>query len=344
MLCPNGDLDDIPPGSRHPSISIESIQTPSAHEYNDKLEYVLTSPSTCQYELHRRNTGICKPSIVSALLKSFPVPKCFPANTMHLFGLNLCQLLIPLWQGTIDHTKEDDPSLWLFAVLQESNTWKAHGATVAAAACYIPVCLEARVPHNPAEKISSGYKAVEYLIYVFGLCPALLYGMLPQPYHQHFCKLVFATQIIHKQHKSEQDLLAAHKALLEFVYQFELLYYGCNLSRLHFVQPCIHALTHTIPEYFRIGSLPEVSQWTMERTIGNLGKEIWLHSDPYANLGQRIVEQAQMNALYSLVPELCPQAPGLPPSAHNIGNGYALLGPHELHCYDFSFPYCMIRI
>jgi len=179
MLCPNGDLDDIPPGSHHPSISIESIQTPSAHEYNDKLEYVLTSRSTRQYELRRCNTGICKPSIVSALPKSFPVPKCFPADTMHLFGLNLCQLLIPLWQGTIDHTKEDDPSLWPFAVLQESDTWKAHGATVAAAACYIPVCLEARVPCNPAEKISSGYKAVEYLIYVFGLCPALLYGMLP---------------------------------------------------------------------------------------------------------------------------------------------------------------------
>ncbi len=174
----------------------------------------------------------------------------------------------------------------------------------------------------------------EYLIYVFGLCPTLLYGVLPQPYHWHFCKLVFATRIIHKQHKSEQDLLAVHKALLEFVYQFELLYYGRNLSHLHFVQPCIHALTHTIPEYFCVGSLLEVSQWTMEQTIGNLCKEIWLHSDPYANLGQRIVEQAQMNALYSLVPKLCPQAPGLPPSAHNIGNGYALLGPHELHDPD----------
>ncbi len=32
---------------------------------------------------------------------------------------------------------------------------------------------------SPAEKISSGYKAWEFLIYVFGLCLALLYGILP---------------------------------------------------------------------------------------------------------------------------------------------------------------------
>ncbi|KAI0280723.1 hypothetical protein BC826DRAFT_975154, partial [Russula brevipes] len=89
-----------------------------------------------------------------------------------------------------------------------------------------------------------------------------------------------------------------------------------------------------IPEYLRIGSLPEVSQWTMERTIGNLGEEIRLHSDPYGNLGQRLIERAHMNALYSLVPELAPQVPGLPLSAHNVGDGYALLGPHELHDLD----------
>jgi len=288
MLRPLGNK--VPIGASHPSISITSITMLSADDYNEKLQYVLTSPSSRQFECCRHETGICKPSIVSALLKSFPVPKCFPADTMHLFGLNLTQLLVALWRGTIDHAKEDHPTSWPLAVLHDANIWKQHGAVVAAAGRYIPVCLGTRVPRNPAEKIFSRYKAIEYMIYIYGLCPALLYGILPQPYHRHFCKLVFATRIIHKRHKSKDELLVAHKALLEFVYQFELLYYCGELSRLHFVRPCIHALTHTVPEHFRVGSLTEISQWTMERTIGNLGKEIRLHSDPYANLSQRIIE------------------------------------------------------
>lgn len=332
MLKPIGDR--IPVGASHPSIPIDSIKTPSPEEYDEKLKYVLTSPSARQYESRRRDTGIYKPSIVSALPKSFPVPKCFPADTMHLFGLNLAQLLISLWRGTIDHSKDDAPSSWEFAVLSDDDTWKAHGSAVAAAGRYIPVCLVGRLPRNPAEKISSGYKAIEFLVYVFGLCPTLLYGKLPQPYLQHFCKLVFAMRIVHRRHKSKDDLLAAHKALLEFVFQFELLYYAQKPSRLHFVRPCVHALTHTVPEHFRIGSLTEVSQWTMERTIGNLGEEIRLHSDPYANISQRIIERAQVNGLLAFVPELQPKAPELPRRAHDIGGGYALMGPRELHDVD----------
>jgi len=72
----------------------------------------------------------------------------------------------------------------------------------------------------------------------------------------------------------------------------------------------------------------------MERTIGNLGEEIRLHSDPYANVSQRIIERAQVNGLLAFVPELQPKAPKLPGSVHDIGGGYALMGPRELHDVD----------
>ena len=39
-------------------------------------------------------------------------------------------------------------------------------------------------------------------------------------------------------------------------------------------------------------ALYEVSQWTMERTIGNLGGEIRLYSDLHANLSQKVIECA----------------------------------------------------
>ena len=46
------------------------------------------------------------------------------------------------------------------------------------------------------------------------------------------------------------NLLATHKALLEYVYQFKLLYYKRQMSRLHFVRPYIHVLVHLVPEHF----------------------------------------------------------------------------------------------
>jgi len=334
MLKPHGDPSALPPGSAHPDVSINSITTPLPAKYNKRLCHVLGSTSTYEYVNNRKETGICKPSIISRLPKSIPVPKCFPADTMHLFALNISQLLVSLWHGSIYHAQDDDPTTWPFGVLHDDAVWQAHGASVAGAGLYLPVCLESRVPCNPAEKISSGYKAVEYLVYIFGLCPALLYRVLPPRFYYHFCKLVFGVHVIHRSHKLKEDLLAAHQAFLEFVYEFEILYYRHQLTCLHFIQLCIHALTHIVPEHFRLGSLTELSQWTMERTIGNLGEEIRLHSDLYANLSQRILERTWANALYALAPDLLHTVDNLPAGARDIGERYLLLGPHKYHEMD----------
>lgn len=48
-----------------------------------------------------------------------------------------------------------------------------------AAGPYIPGSF-GRAPHNPAEKISSGYKAAEFLAYLFCLGPGLLFRVLPR--------------------------------------------------------------------------------------------------------------------------------------------------------------------
>jgi len=188
MLKPDGP--HIPSESNHSDVNINHIATPSSESYYKKLHHVLASPSVRQYEAQRRDTGICKPSIIEGLSKTFPIPGCFPVDMMHL-GLNLGQLLVSLWQGTIEYSKDDDPKTWAFAVLYDHQLWQAHGAIVADACLYIPTYIESRTPRNPAEKVLSGYKAIEYLLYIFGLCPALLYGLLPSDYYHHFCKLVF---------------------------------------------------------------------------------------------------------------------------------------------------------
>jgi hypothetical protein len=63
----------------------------------------------------------------------------------------------------------------------------------------------------------------------------------------------------------------------------------------------------------------------MERTIGNLGEEIKQPSNPYANLSQRGVRRAQVNALKSLIPDLDHDIVKIPRGARDLGDGYILL-------------------
>jgi len=74
----------------------------------------------------------------------------------------------------------------------------------------------------------------------------------------------------------------------------------------------------------------------MEHTIGNLGEEIRLHSNPYANLTQRIIERSRINALKNMLPDLFSDDEHLPQGALHIGSNYILLGPRELYQIDDS--------
>jgi hypothetical protein len=65
--------------------------------------------------------------------------------------------------------------------------------------------------------------------------------------------------MVHQTHKLKDDLLAAHQAFLEFVYEFEILYYKRKIMHLHFIWPYIYALTHIILEHFHLRSLTKLS-------------------------------------------------------------------------------------
>ena len=99
---------------------------------------------------------------------------------------------------------DDLPSSWPWAILN-GKIWETHGRNVAAATLFLPGSFD-QPPHNIAEKINSGHKAWEWLIYLYGLALALLYGVLPELYYSHFCKLVCAMCIIHQHHIHADDL------------------------------------------------------------------------------------------------------------------------------------------
>jgi hypothetical protein len=312
-------------GCDHEDISFANLPSCSQKTYHSNLHYLMSSPNETQYKKRRLETGISKPTIFLGLKqdKMLGIPGCFGSDIMHLGSLNLPDLLINLWRGTLDCDKKDDVSTWEWATLRGS-IWEEHGRQVAATTPYLPGSFD-RPPRNPAEKISSGYKAWEFLLYMFGLGPGLLLNILPNIYYRNFCKLVFGMRIIHQHQINRNDLQKAHEALLEFASEFEQIYYQRRTDRLHFVRQSIHAVTHLAPEVTRIGPPTCSSQWTMERTIGNLGQEVRQLSNAYANLSQRGLLRSQINALKAMIPDLDPLPPAMPRGSKDIGDGFILL-------------------
>ena len=137
------------------------------------------------------------------------------------------------------------------------------------------------------------------------------------------------------QHNISQDNVRdAYLALASFAQEFEEIYCQRLVTRIHFVRPCLHSLVHLPREVIRLGPPLCSSQWTLERTIGNLGEEIKQHSNPFANLSQRGIRRARVNALKAMIPGLDTERSDgeyLPRGSKDLGNGFVLLRARESH-------------
>jgi hypothetical protein len=327
LLKPDGYRES---GCNHDNISLNNVPSPSTDLYRQHLEYVLQAPNITEFKKRRLETEINGVSIFDGVPHKTEILTLFTADLMHLTALNFAELISSLLRGTIKRADSDPLSSWTWAVLRD-QTWIDHGQAVADAKCYLPGTLFDRVPRDPAKKVSSGYKAKEYQIWIYVLCPGLLYGVLPDNHWEHFCKIAAALRSLHRDHIPVNSLIEAHRLIFEFHMEFEEVYYQRKVTRLHFVCQSLHGMDHLAPEIVRVGSLSALAQWTMERTIGNLGQELRLPSNPYANLSQRGVKRAQLNTLRSIKPDL-----GIPSKSKanqkfyvKVEAGYVLRHPRD---------------
>jgi len=310
-------------GSNHSDIDVNTISSADDEKYKAGLRLVLSSTDSTQYAQHRRQTGISKPCIFQGLGRVLPLPRCFPGDLMHQPVINLCDLLISLWRGQMKLCGSDKKDKWDWAVLMDSKCWQEHGEEVARMSSFFPSSF-GRPPRNPAEKLSSGYKAWELLLYIYGLGPGIFYGILPDKYYEHFCRLVFGIRTVYQRSVSIASLEKADYALRKYVIEFEDLYYQRKIDRLHFIRQCLHSVTHLASETLRCGPLSGCAQWCMESAVGSFGREVRSHSNMFANIANRGVLRAQINAIKARIPDLEPE-PTLPRGSFPFGDGYALL-------------------
>ena len=312
--------------SSHPDVDINSLPDANPIQYRQDLFEVIASRTNKERERRRFNAGISKPSIFDGIPRILGLPTCFAGDLMHQPVINMATLLFDLWCERPKIRSPDSSITWPWAVLTGS-AWEAHGKVVANAAKHLPTSF-GRTPRNPQEKISSGYKAWEFLYYLYGEGPGVFYNLLPQPYYSHFCKLVQAIRIVYQRSISGEQLLLLNTLLLEWCFEFEELYCQRNPERLHFVRQCVHSLTHLAKETHRLGPLSLSAQWTMERVIGILGSLLKQPSNPYANLAAQAQKMAQINAMVAMWPSF-EKAKDDPHGSIDLGDGYILLGPKE---------------
>lgn len=316
-------------GSNHPDIDVFKIPLGGSDDYETNLKRLITSPNQRQFDLRKTETGITKPPLILGLSpsRSLGVPFCMTTDIMHL-AANLSDLLLSLWRGTLDCGPSDNVETWDWAVFRDEGTWTIHGAAVENAGPYLPTSFD-RKPRNISEKLNTGYKTWEFQLYMFGLAPALLYDILPRKYWSNYCQLVRGFQLMCQYRITAQELVHAQALLCCWERDFELLYYRRREDRIHFIRPCVHQTNHLVSETVRKGPSICYAQWTMERTIGNLGQEIRQPSNPFANLSQEGVRRCRINTLLSIMPELDNSHQGLPNGSVDLGDGYVLLRKRE---------------
>jgi hypothetical protein len=323
--CLQADGPDLE-RSNHPDIDPAHLPKPSPEDYEKRLKILLTAQNPTQLKRLRRDTGIAAPSIFLGLARTFPFPLCLTPDTMHLHGLNLTSLFYGLWHGSLDGVpKADNPKEWAWRVLVDDN-WIQFGRYQDNTRCYLPGSFD-RAPRNIAEKFTSGYKTWEFTLTFYGLGPAYHMDVLPEPYYDNYTKFVFAARRRDARQVPVHDLQAAHKAQVEAHRQFELIYYGRDPKRLNFCRQSVHNCLHGATEITRLGPLCLLSQYPLERTIGDLGRQIrnFQGEKMYANFAHMGWRQTQINALYAIFPELAPKDTTVSPKDTSLGDGYYLL-------------------
>jgi hypothetical protein len=309
-------------GSNHDDIDVFNLPSSGHENYARNLFMLVSSPNPRQFDLRKTQTGITKPPLILGLnpSRSLGIPLSMTTDIMHLV-MNLSVLLIGLWRGTVEVLGSDDIASWDWAVLRSDRAWQAHGKALEATGRFLPGSYD-RKPRNIAEKLTSGYKTWEFQLHTFGLGPALLYGILPDRYWMNYCKLVRGFQILFQHRITSADLVSAHVLLCNWEREFEEIYYQLREDHIHFVRPCVHQVVHLTRETVLKGPPICYAQWTMERTIGNLGQEIRQPSNPYANISQEGARRCKVNALLATVPELDPPPPQIPSTSIDLGEAY----------------------
>ncbi|KAF8493835.1 hypothetical protein BU17DRAFT_59563 [Hysterangium stoloniferum] len=210
---------------------------------------------------------------------------------MHLFFENICPLLRDHWIGARKFKDKPpaDPGYRL-----APHIWEDIGHETADAYKIIPSDFVGAMPDITKSK----YKAEYWSFWIIYLAPALLHGRFPNDrYYKHLLLLI---KIIKKciQFKiTSQELEELRQSIIQWVEQYERLYYKYNEGNLPACTFNVHAMLHIADYIKQAGPVWTTWAFPMERYCGKLGERITSRLHPYATLSHFVKRTAQLSQL-----------------------------------------------
>jgi hypothetical protein len=165
---------------------------------------------------------------------------------MHVPALNAGELFIPLFCGSISHNKRNPQSRkeWPWSQwLRNPDVWQEHDRRVELSRLCFPGWYDC-VPCNPATKINTKYKGMEWINYLYSLGSIVFCQDLPDKHWDNFCKYVHIIELIGGDSITNTKLEQLDELLQSFHWEFEELYIHRIAAQLHFVRPWMHTLLH----------------------------------------------------------------------------------------------------
>ncbi|KZV59104.1 hypothetical protein PENSPDRAFT_760503 [Peniophora sp. CONT] len=302
------------PGSNHDDYDPRDLgPTQTEEAYVAQLTMMAALPAL---EQARLETGISKPSILLGIPRAHRTdfPDICTGDIMHALAINALKHMCDILRGHIKcdpnnyaprnpNSPIDKEGDWIWAVFKRNLAlWERHGKLVEEARKYLPGFIE-RPSRNPARKVNSGYKCVEYLLWLAGLAPGFLQGEIPTEQWEHLCLLAAAIEILFEPGKTAAELDEATDLLADWQMGIETMYANLMVARLHFVPQHVHAAQHFPRDYLRFGPLIGIAQFPIERFIGILGDQITNYVNAMANLRERTLREVHLSALKCMYPE-----------------------------------------
>ncbi|KAJ9092704.1 hypothetical protein QFC20_007305 [Naganishia adeliensis] len=266
------------------------------------------------------NTGINGQALIS-VVGSIRFPSSFPLDIMHVLYENLMKELLSLWEGVYktgrprapedkqddDDTDEgegsdsDSPSTDYIIPKAE---WLAMDNELAGSTKLTPAQM---APSLAKVSIRGTWNADSYAYFLMHAGPILLRNRLPLAHYNHFVRLSELVQLTTQLEISMEQVVDIESGYVDWVKDFEELYYMYDPHNISYCTGPIHALLH-IGHYIREQG-PPCHYWcfTMERHGGWLKRQVVKNRKKAIEaLSNRVLLEEQIHQLIAMIEQAGP--------------------------------------
>ncbi|TFK82780.1 hypothetical protein K466DRAFT_499707 [Polyporus arcularius HHB13444] len=249
---------------------------------------------------------------------------------MHLMFENVLKNLLLLWTGNYKGLDTGTGEYQL-----NPSVLDAIGAASAGSGDTIPSAFGPRSPNMANDKTS--WTADSLSFWSLYVAPVVLQGrFLHRRYYNHFVRLVKLIHLCLAFEITIEEIDELRRGFVDWVKDYEKIYYQYDPERLSTCPVTIHALLHIADSIVWAGPVWTSWAFPMERYCGSLQGAIRSRRYPYASLNRHVLDRARLThikLIYNLEETLSLK----PPSLHGFYRaicipGYqtcALLPPHR---------------